>query len=1705
MVGTRGAGPSSWSKPGPERVLGDRFNERAIFVHQNDTTYLDDMLFCAAVPAAVHWEGSTRFESLIISDTKNRENGNLIGDYEEYLNKIGARPEIDLIGLVEIERENEIKGYFRDRGDINRVTEAADIYQGASDIAMYYWNNRRDLDTTKAVLAYVPEGNGGIEVRKGFYGSADNRFEVIHDVDAKETGWLRFSIEWEDPQADTDYRIGIRDPYALHQNSYTNMGEEGHVNPTDNRLFDHEGYMEIGMAPFYSYMPYSLDEEQTGGGSKQVSGTLPDGDGSIWPLPGGSDFKTYTFGPVKKGDWIGAVTNWTYYNVNEKIYRDFNTYIYAPGQEVGPEYHLELATNDHTYKSNDRTTPELGYCYAEEDGYYSLAVHPYVDSAGGSFQTYVAWGALDEISSWTAGQINWGNDPVKHDFMEYQYLPDEVSESVINGAVAASLDNIPLFYTAGSTPEEVVVRSMREIGIGELIIIDPGDMIDVTGWEEIGLDVTHLSSDGAVFDHIYQNSRDRELDRSLVLTAQGGPWFSGAALGGAYHGAPVPALDDQEAKELQVRATTMWWQVIQDSTVFRKAPSNMYANPSQKNMEEMADGIFDWLSGFDAELDPSCGDHDGDGVPDNGRMWDYSDDIDVLVVSPMNALKPVFDRAMSGKASIGRISPAEPEILWSVLNREMLYWKVGFSQATNPDDPDDEEPVDDHWKLALWTFNTYAHDDDIIDNDAGDQDDDDWCGVDDGGKNHLQYKTREELPSYAFSSGRESEYHTYYDNILEVLEGGTALWSNHGHGHAYWMLETGPGFTGTGADPSDPPWGGPVPDNGFVDPPLEVTSGWDWYYGLDNVHSSFSTYQSCQVGGSALSEYFLRLGGIGVIGGYVTRSLVEATIQSDRTTQGLFLHNMTFGEAHRWGQDEIGCIYSLKDPGPVFRNYMEEGYPDDVDFRYGDTGHTVLYGDPSLRLLSPTLFISNDISFIENGEELLVDLQVMDQSGHPQNPDSTVVVINNVEVKVAKVGSGRYEARWKLPGNISGTEIKVIIRDDEHLSPGGTHDFIRTYEIDVPSGSVEMGEIGYLGGMDQMIISDGPVCYPTLFGYPVLPRDLNSIGLEVWSAEGEDMECYKELFYDGSNWTLGEMDVSDLPEGTYNVFVKMSLKHLPKGYFKGPEIRIEHMVFFEGGDLGFDRVSKEVRLTGLAIRSTYSGDVTVSPGDLEQGSYEFQVGSGGNFEGTGIGGELDFDTSTITYGFLEDVSTLPLGLYRVVIKARTAYSDEAVHTTSNLTLDAPITISDFRTIYTGGMAQTITVDDVQFYYSEKLEGTVEPSRIVHARCLVLYPDRTATHISASMENMDGAWLPLVLNVSSLRSGEYLIGVEVRTEEHGSNFTVSEPIDVQHVLEIGAPDIRYDEEDYTLDLKDIRVVSSYIHGEVLPSSIVMKNIDDPGFLLDLTQDIRFGGGVWYIREFETRSRLPEGDGYFIEMDFWSEGTLGTCISSTFLIRYDLTVSTPTIVYEREYDTVQIMGVSVRSDYEEARLLTGTDLVVSKLEVLNSSTGEILEEYEMYFTDGQFYRDVTNPALRYGDGKYQFRATFSTLHSGNHSVISDPLLLLRRSVDVIPGDDDVPVEEEGDGFPTGLLVIFSVLMVLVMTSIILLAFIVIRKRKKSIAIMEKGASDAPRVSVPLRLDEIGAAGPGRAGLGSSGSEVPLLNEASVEYYRPEKKKP
>ncbi|MCK5561956.1 MAG: hypothetical protein KAJ51_15260, partial [Thermoplasmata archaeon] len=973
--------PPTWLEPALDQVFGDTFNQRAIFVHQDDSSYLDDLLFCSAIPAAVHWEGGTRFESMMISDASIRENGNLIGDYSEYLRKIGAEPDIDFIGIVDNARKAQLVSYFEDVDKVNDVTYEDNVYEGSADIARYYWGNQRQLGTDTAVLAYVPNSNGGQEIRKDTSGSQTGQFTVGVDITGDEVAWLKFEIDWNDPGANTDYRIGIRDPYALQPQEYNNLGQLGHTNPTDNKLYSNRGYGDVGLSPYYSYLPFKEYSYTPGYDQQDFNGDLPAGDKSAYPLPSALDHKTFQFGPVKKGQWIAVVTDWTYYvnATNETDYRDFDSFIYEPGRGPGDDFLLEASYEPLFFKGQ---RPEYGYCMATEDGYYSVTVHSRPTSINGSFATSVYWGFPEAESIWNARQINAGSDSLEYHYQEYPRTLDAMTESVTNGAVVAALKNIPLMYTAGDAPEYAEVKALEELGIGNLIVIDPADMIDIAQWQDLGFEVVAKKSDGDVFDYIYDISKTKALDKSLVLNAQGGPWFSGAAFEAAYHGAPVPALNDPEIIEVLNQATVTWWQTTQSDVVYMRPVFTENNTPKQRIMEEISDKFFSWLEGYDPDFSPDCNDANGDGIPDTGYCWDYSEDVDVIVVSPLNAIKPTLDRAINGKASVGRIPIADPSALWAVVNREMLYWKVGFSQADNPEDPNDAPPVDDHWNKAGWSLVSYTHDDnDPNDNDNGDSDDDNYCGFEDGGQVHRSYKPREELPPVAESYGKTNDFHTYYPNVKTMLENGVSFWSQNGHGSHNYMMETGIGITSLGSDPSDPKWTGPnPPEDGFIDPPVDIVSGWDWYYEIDNLHSPFIVMLACQVGGSRLPEYFLRMGAVSALGSVVITSKKSTAMFLDRTSRGLF-SGMSFGESHRWAVDECSNVYSMHDPTTNDYLYSDRGYVDALWLRAGDTVQTVLYGDPDLVMIAPTLWVDVQWYYPKSGGNLTINITVRNQYG----------------------------------------------------------------------------------------------------------------------------------------------------------------------------------------------------------------------------------------------------------------------------------------------------------------------------------------------------------------------------------------------------------------------------------------------------------------------------------------------------------------------------------------------------------------------------------------------------------------------------------------------------------------------------------------------------------------------------------------------------
>ena len=844
-------------------VYGDDYLRRVIVVNQSFNTYFDDFLYCAAIPAAIHWEGESKHESLLIQDRDTRMINNLYSDWDCYLDKIGGCQHVDYIGEISDERKTEINGYYGNPLDIQQVSSSQDIYEAAIDIATYYWGSERNASINTAVLCYVPDVDGGIEKDETLSGVNSGINEWIIPVNSSNIGWIDAEISWTDAN-NSNYELSITDPYATHAEKYTTVTDyfEPHESQTNNVLHDNEGYEHITMSPYYSW---SADP-------------------------------------------------------------DFNA-----------------------------------------------------------------------LENWIVEQPISGIDDYNYTITQYRIPDEDAITSVMNGAVVASLLDVPIIYTSGLTVEPATMAALDTLNIKNLIIIDPHDKINENQWK-INYSVKAYSDEISVFNYVYSLGSAKTSENDVIIPAVGGAWFTTAALVGAYHAGPVALPVGDLIKNATARSTNEWWDQISYYLKYdflSQTSGSPDDPPTWNDMVQISNDTFNWLESFNTSFNPICNDLNCDGVPDVGDSFNYSEDVDIIIVSPLNAIKLNFDGAMIGKGSVGRFAFADPVLSGAWAARCMLYWYVGFSDTDNYANLNDQPAETNHWDHAGYTFVAYTHDDGIIDDDLGDDEDDDFPG----GNLTMSYYMSDELPQYAAQYGMLNEFNTHYDEVKTMLEDGLALWVHADHGKYNSMMETGDGLLGL-SNKTENPWREyddtksvdmPNLPNGNVNPSvLNATSGGDWYYGLNNVHSTMIYFQDCQFGASRGPLFFAELGATSMVADICSMYVDPSPVYNDRLVKGLCTGN-TIGAANRWAIDESGPIYSLQDPPP-----------DDLGYSI----QCVVYGDPELVLTTETLWIYADWTLNSN----TIDIQIYNQSGEMTLPGTITVSIDGSTTGFTLIshGAGRY-------------------------------------------------------------------------------------------------------------------------------------------------------------------------------------------------------------------------------------------------------------------------------------------------------------------------------------------------------------------------------------------------------------------------------------------------------------------------------------------------------------------------------------------------------------------------------------------------------------------------------------------------------------------------------------------------------------------------
>jgi len=1461
---------------------------RTIVVHENESSYFDDLLYTAAVPAAVHWEGSSRYASLLTYDTKIRDTGILHGDWAAYLDQNGGAKHLDFIGPVSGPRQTEIAAYYGNPEDTEVVTEAISLYDASANLASYYWGSERLRNTDTAVIAYAPEPDGGIQVSKIHVNSSNSNEFYNVTTNGTETAWLRANVSWPDPGDDTVYDLSIKDPYSTHHSSYNTFSNWYKENPSNNLVFSHEGERIVGVSPLYSYLPF---EDAKVYGNTSFSDSVGPNDGSGVPAAPFADVVTHTIGPLENGTLVECSLTW-------------------PGGSA-----LEL------YIHPDGTEPdeyEFGWYYkplkmrfvTNRPGYWDISVHTYTGN-GDSYELNVSWGAPSN-EEWHIHQFLDSDDTYNVEVRETLAIPDAVSESAANAAVLASLLDSPMLYSAGNTPEPSILDAIYGLGISKVIIVDPAGKMDDQKWSGTGLDVNYLSTDEEVFNAVSDMGYEKTQERDVVIPALGGPWFAAAALEGAAHAAPVPAPNDDLALSATNRSTLVWWDMIEQGVVFSGTSHNEDIPPKRSDMEQIADDFYSWLGGFSPAYDPSCNDADGNGVPDTGSSWDYSEDIDVVVVSPMNAIKMCFDRAINGKGSVGRIPEADPPITAAIAARAVLYWELAFSNGSNPEDVTAVPEDSGFWDGAGWTFVAYTHDDDIMDDDLGDDIDDDYCEVEDGGANQIAYKMSDELPQYATDYGvSANEFNTYYPNVMDMLESGVGFWTHADHGGYNQRFETGAGVLGLsskntnpwrdwddGANVNDPDGAGDT--MGLSNPSaLDHISGNDLFYGLHDLPSTLIYLQDCQVGASHMPGMLLRLGSAGVVGDHYSMYIDPSPVYNDRIIKGLY-SGMDYGQANRWALDESSAIYSMHDPAP----------PDaGGSAAYGYSVQCTLFGDPEIVIATPTLRPHLSWNMPVSGEgNITFNVYVTDQDGNAYPAAPNVSMNGKPLVDVSGDGGvGLFSFNWAIDD--SGENILTVELSEPGYYDREHNETIRQdYLVELPSIQASIGNMIYTGNMSQTITIRAAAYLDAPYRQMMNNTTVGIARAEIYHADGIYSGIWGNLSYNGAEWIFNG-NVSSLPSGEYYANVSFWSPFYSTVVLRSSSFELVHTIIITPSDL-FYVGEREQSLDILNVTAISSRLGLLDNNNTVDAS--FHILTEENLS-TNVSGNLVFGNNGWE---ARKISTSPLGSGQYTVEIIIFDGDTAGNSKGGqFFVEHLLFVSNFTVTVNEGNPSTMDIIGVYVTNTMGNGTAVNGVTAVTHKFEILSAHTLDLLSSGDLLFTGSAWEAAGVDISGIPSGSYMVRCTFATADEGPVSAESASFTVKHILlSRTLPHLVY--RGGFIQEIDVEVnLGSGYNGTFEDSNITLSTfefeiLDTTGSATGIKGNLSRDNGSYVVKDVDVSS-LREGT-YSVKFLFSGSGAHAMTVSTNnFTVIHKIELSDPHIDYNKFEKTIKIENIALKS--------------------------------------------------------------------------------------------------------------------------------------------------------------------------------------------------
>jgi hypothetical protein len=736
----------------------------------------------------------------------------------------------------------------------------------------------------------------------------------------------------------------------------------------------------------------------------------------------------------------------------------------------------------------------------------------------------------------------------------------------------------------------------------------------------------------------------------------------------------------------------------------------------------------------------------------------------------------------------------------------------------------------------------------------------------------------------------------------------------------------------------------------------------------------------------------------------------------------------------------------MHDPTVNTALYSEHGYKDELWERRGDTIQTVLYGDPDLVMIAPTLWIDTEWSYPRNGGNLIINITILNQYGLFVSPDSIEVSLDSELITPQELYTGFYQIECE-PSMISSVKkLRVEASAAGYVSSKGESNVIREYNMVVPEIEAEASEIEYNGGFIQTVSFDVWANYIKPKNDYLSPDNTNYIRAYVYNED----DIYTGLSADLNHveddlWKLDGLNVSSLPFGNYYITIAASALYGPFFQVKSSIFSIEHILYFNEFEFAFNGTFKVLEVTNVSIFSTYSIDGELTEDELENYTFEIYEYDPGLTEGPAlVSGNLSFNSFT-GYFFLPDFSLaeLPLGVYFIRLTADTNYTDPVTLDSDYFAIDRPVIITEPDIEYIAGFVQEIFLDNILICTSSNPNDLVSSENLVESKYTIYSSDDTLTGLKGDLVlDADDTWEALI-NTSSLDEGSYYALISVESLDYGSNACTSEPFNVTHQLTATQPKIEYNQSSQTVKISELIASSSFMSApeiDDLHSSkhrfVIYSALDNTS--TNISGELEYSADGWFAET--SVNSLPTGD-YYVVCTLGYKDKIIENRSETFTIRYDLHVNQPQVEYSQDDDTLRIYGLRPYSDAPGIGYLIPGTTYIMQATIYNES-GKPVMSGMMVFNGSEFYKIFYNVSEFLKEGQYYVIVVFSTYEDQEASSSSEMFNVTFSKKD--KDDDGDLLGAEG--------LIWWVLLAVVIILIIILVFIfiMIKTRKDDIFI-------------------------------------------------------